>query len=103
MRRRKGKIKVQHTLIEGLSPILERIAEWEEVESIIPGEIRTKGGVSKGGHSLSLKYRTKTGFKLMWRKGVSSQEVFVVCKKGREDDFLMKFREMFGGGGEQRQ
>ncbi len=97
MRRRRGKIKVQHTLVEGLKPILEKIAEWEEVESIIPGEIRTKGGVSKGGSSLSLKYRTKTGFKLIWRKGVSSQEVFVVCKKGREDEFLKRFQKEYGG------
>ena len=102
MRRRRGKIKVQHTLVEGLSPILEKIAEWDEVDSVIPGKIKTKGGVSKGGYSLSLKYRTKTGFKLIWKKGVSSQEVFVVCGKGREDAFLRKFQEEFGGGEQKR-
>lgn len=91
MRRRQGKIKVQHTIIEGLREILEEIARWDCVESIIPGEIKRKGGITKGGKSITLKYRTPTGFKLIWKKGTSAQEVFVVCKKGTEKEFLEKF------------
>jgi len=93
VRRRKEKIKVQHSLVEGLKDVLEEIASWDCVESIIPGEIKSKGGVRKGGKFLSLKYRTPTGFKLIWKKGAVSQEVFVVVKKGQDKEFLKNFQE----------
>mgnify|MGYP001772599320 FL=1 len=80
---RSGKIKVEHTLLEGLSEYLKEIEKWDCVESIIPGRIvrQNKGRGSKG---LFLKYRTISGFKLLYKTGTSVQEVFVVCKDYEE-------------------
>ena len=75
---RNGKIKLEHHILEGLGKYLADMAEWEEVESIIPGRIsrHNKGRGSKG---LFLKYKTLSGYKLLYKNGTSVQEVFVVC------------------------
>jgi len=89
---RSGKIKVEHTLLEGLSEYLKEIEKWDCVETIIPGRIvrQNKGRGSKG---LFLKYRTISGFKLLYKTGTSVQEVFVVCKDYEE--FERRFKETF--------
>ncbi len=91
-RRRKGKLKVEHHLLEGLGEILEKISTWEEVSSVIPGRIvrQNKGRGSKG---LFLKYRTLSGFKALYKNGTSVQEVFIVCKDA--DAFEKRFKEEF--------
>lgn len=89
---RSGKIKVEHTLLEGLSEYLKEIEKWDCVETIIPGRIvrQNKGRGSKG---LFLKYKTISGFKLLYKTGTSVQEVFVVCKDYEE--FERRFKETF--------
>lgn len=89
---RSGKVKVEHTLLEGLSEYLKEIEKWDCVETIIPGRIvrQNKGRGSKG---LFLKYRTISGFKLLYKTGTSVQEVFVVCKDYEE--FERRFKETF--------
>ena len=89
---RVGKLKVEHHLLEGLRDYLKEIEKWECVESIIPGRIvrQNKGRGSKG---LFLKYRTISGYKLLYKSGTSVQEVFVVCKDYEE--FERKFKETF--------
>ena len=91
-RRRSGKLKVEHHLLEGLDKLIGGIAQWEEVESIIPGRIvrQNKGRGSKG---LFLKYRTMSGYKLLYKNGTSVQEVFVVCKD--YEAFEKRFKETF--------
>ncbi|WP_164930811.1 DUF2103 domain-containing protein [Aquifex aeolicus] len=90
---RSGKVKLEHHILEGLEEYLDEIQKWECVESIIPGRIvrQNKGRGSKG---LFLKYRTITGYKLLYKTGTSVQEVFVVCKDYEE--FEKKFKEVFG-------
>ncbi len=92
-RRRSGKLKTEHHLLEGLEEYLSEIGEWEVVESIIPGRIvrQNKGRGSKG---LFLKYRTLSGYKLLYKNGTSVQEVFVVCND--YGLFEKKFKERFG-------
>lgn len=89
---RSGKVKVEHTLLEGLSDYLKEIEKWDCVETIIPGRIvrQNKGRGSKG---LFLKYKTISGFKLLYKTGTSVQEVFVVCKDYEE--FERRFKETF--------
>jgi hypothetical protein len=90
---RKGKVKREHHMLEGLEEILREIGKWECVESIIPGRIaRTNRG--KGSRGIFLKYRTMSGFKVLYKRGTSVQEVFVVCKD--YNDFEKRFRERFG-------
>jgi hypothetical protein len=76
-RGKNSKLKYEHALIEGLRPLLESIASWEEVHSIIPGRIRpTKG--SKQRIRLEIKYSTGTGLKALAKTGTAVQEVFFV-------------------------
>ncbi len=93
MRRRKGKIKREHHMLEGLEEILEEIEKWDCVESIIPGRIvrQNKGRGSKG---IFLKYPTISGYKLLYKTGTSVQEVFVVCNN--YENFEKLFKERFG-------
>jgi hypothetical protein len=73
---RAGKIKREHTVIEGVWPILEELAALERVHSIIPGPISRLN--SKG---LSLTYQrfTETGLRLLAKNGSAVQEVWVVA------------------------
>lgn len=88
---RKGKIKVEHKILEGAENILKEIEKIDCVKSIIPGEIKRTGGKGKTG--LFLKYQTQTGFKFIFRYGTAFQEIFVVCSKGKENEFLDKLKE----------
>ncbi len=91
-RRRKGKLKVEHHLLEGLEKYLAEISEWDIVESVIPGRIvrQNRGRGTKG---LYLKYRTLSGYKLLYKNGASVQEVFVVCSD--QEEFERLFRSKF--------
>jgi len=75
---RKGKIKLEHHLLEGLEEYVQRLSDLASVQSIIPGRIsrQNKGRGSKG---LFLKYETPSGYKLLYKNGTSVQEVFLVC------------------------
>ncbi len=92
-RSRAGKLKVEHHLLEGLEEILLEMEGWKEVDSIIPGRIvrQNRGRGSKG---IFLKYRTLSGYKLLYKNGTSVQEVFIVCSDF--DGFERRFRERFG-------
>ena len=92
-RNRSGKLKTEHHLLDGLESFLSEMEGWDEVESIIPGRIvrQNRGRGSKG---IFLKYRTLSGYKLLYKNGTSVQEVFVVCSD--YDGFEKRFRERFG-------
>jgi hypothetical protein len=76
-RGRSSKLKYEHALIDGLRPLLESVAPWAEIHSIIPGRIRpTKG--CKRRIRLEIKYFTATGLKALAKTGTAVQEVFFV-------------------------
>jgi hypothetical protein len=76
-RDKSSKLKYEHALIEGLRPLLESIAPWEDIHSIIPGRIRRAKG-SKRRIRLEIKYFTGTGLKALAKTGTAVQEVFFV-------------------------
>jgi len=90
-RHRKGKVKIEHHLLEGLEEYLKKLSSFSSVKSIIPGRIvrQNKGTGSKG---LFLKYETPTGYKLLYKNGTSVQEIFVVCDR---EKFLEEFKATF--------
>lgn len=88
--RKKG-VKRQHTVLEGFLSFLESLSEKGFAKSIIPGRISTKGNKATSGRSIvEYQYETKTGVKLILKKGTSVQEVFVVS------DNKEKIKEFFG-------
>lgn len=75
-RYRHRKIKREHTIIEGLLPVLEKISEIDAVQSITPGRINQRSRTGRPG--LFFQYETETGLKLIGRSPTAVQEVFVV-------------------------
>ncbi len=74
---RSDKIKREHTVIKEIGPLLQEVAQFTEVKSVLPGRINQRTG---SGHQpyLQLQYITETGFKLLGKTSSSLQEVFVV-------------------------
>lgn len=87
--RSKG-VKREHNIIQGLLPVLERIAANAEVDAVIPGRIKvTQSTISRV--KLKIQTRTISGLKLGARSGRASQEVFVVTSHpDAVADFLLK-------------
>lgn len=74
--RTKG-VKREHSIINGLLPLLEQIAAQPAVSAVIPGRISVTRGAAPA-LQLRLGPQTMTGFKLTARRGTTAQEVFVV-------------------------
>jgi hypothetical protein len=73
---RDGKIKREHSVIERLWPLLERMAECDLVTSIIPGPISPLNGK---GFEITFQRFTETGLRLLAKNGSAVQEVYVVA------------------------
>ena len=84
---RTRKIKQEHTIIEDIRPLLEKIAKVTIVKSIIPGRINRRSGSGVPAY-LQLKYNTPSGIKLLGKNSSSIQEVFVVTD---EPDRMMNW------------
>lgn len=78
---RAGKIKREHTVIEGVWPILEELAALERVSSVIPGPISR---LHSRGLSLTFQRFTETGLRLLAKNGSAVQEVWVVAPQKEE-------------------
>jgi hypothetical protein len=79
-----GRVVITHsTYVEGLIPLLRRLAEAEGIDTITPAVISRVRG-----RSSSLRLRVSTpitgGYKLLARRGSSAQEVFVVTGWSRD-------------------
>jgi len=91
---RKGKVKLEHHLIEGAEEYIKKLERLQSVKAIIPGRIfrNQKGRGQKG---LFLKYETPSGWKLLLKNGSTIQEIFVVTDDRElfKGEFLTEFGE----------
>ena len=80
-----GRLVINHsTNIEGLIPILEKLALNTNIKTITPAVIsRARGKSSKLIIRLSVK--TINGYKAIARKGKTAQEVFISTDLGKEE------------------
>jgi len=80
-----GRLVLNHsTNIEGLIPILKKLAVNTNIKTITPGVIsRVKGRSSKLIIRLSVK--TINGYKAIARKGKTAQEVFISTDLSKEE------------------
>ncbi len=74
---RTGKIKHEHSIVQGLRPLLERMAACPAIDTIIPGPIGPNH--SPRPFTLTIQYDTETGLKLLAHSGSAVQEVFLVA------------------------
>ncbi len=87
------KIKKEHTIIEGILPLLQDVARITYVKSIIPGRINRRSG-SGMPPQLQLKYNTPSGIKILGKNSKSVQEVFVVTDNAERTITILKAKKM---------
>lgn len=90
MRLRIKKIKREHSIIDGLLNLLQKIEKSEMVQTIVPGRIKPIKGQNS---SLKLVFTTQTdsGLKFIAKGDRAVQEVFIVTDR-KED--LLKFLQI---------
>src|SRR6201996_6046086 len=79
-----GKLKIEHSIIDCLRPILERLLKNEtKVRSVIPGVIRPVRD-AKGLPSIRVTVPTTNGWKAIALSAGARQELFVSTAIGKE-------------------
>ncbi len=85
LRAAKGKLKIEHSIIDGLRPVLERLLDSNgEIRSIIPGVIKPVRD-ARGEPLIRITVPTTNGWKAIALSGGARQELFVSTALTRED------------------
>lgn len=77
LRSNQGKLKVEHSIIENLRPVLERILLHPEIRSIIPGVIRHVRDAKGKQVTIRITVQTQNGWKAIALASGSRQELFI--------------------------
>ncbi len=84
LRTAEGKLKIEHSIIAGLRPALERLLRHNpRIKSVIPGVIRPVRN-ARGAVRLRVTTPTQTGWKVIAFAAGARQEVFVNTTLTRE-------------------
>ena len=83
LRAQQGKLKIEHSIIGGLRPVLEKLIETGHVRSVIPGVIRTVRD-AKGEVKIRVTVQTQNGWKAIALSAGARQELFISTALGRE-------------------
>jgi hypothetical protein len=84
LRTAQGKLKIEHSIIDGLRPVLETLLrENPEIKSVIPGVIRPVRD-ARGKLRLRVTTQTQTGWKALAFSAGARQEVFLNTSLSRE-------------------
>jgi hypothetical protein len=84
LRTAQGKLKIEHSIIDGLRPVLERLlASNPEIRSVIPGVIRPVRD-ARGKIRVRVTTATQTGWKALAFAAGARQEVFLNTHLTRE-------------------
>jgi hypothetical protein len=85
LRAAKGKLKIEHSIIDGLRPVLERLLrDNSEVRSVIPGVIRPVRD-AKGKPNIRVTVPTTNGWKAIALSAGARQELFVSTAMAKEE------------------
>ena len=84
LRTAQGKLKVEHSIIDGLRPVLERLLRNNpEIRSIIPGVIRPVRD-AKGDPTVRITVPTGNGWKGIALSAGARQELFISTALSKE-------------------
>jgi hypothetical protein len=92
LRAEKNRLKIEHSIIDGLRPVLERLLrENAEIRSIIPGVIRQVRD-AKGEPTIRITVPTMNGWKAIALSAGARQELFISTALPKEalDVFLRR-------------
>ena len=84
LRKVQGQLKIEHSIIDGLRDVLERVLEHDEVRSIIPGVIRRVRD-AKGEVKIHVTVPTANGWKAIALSAGARQELFVSTALSKEE------------------
>lgn len=85
LRKAQGKLKVEHSILDGVRDRLERLlAANPEIRSIIPGVIRPVRD-ARGGVRIRVTVPTTNGWKAIALSAGARQELFISTALGREE------------------
>lgn len=77
LRAAQGKLKIEHSIIDGLRPLLERLLrESAEIRSIVPGVIRPVRD-ARGPAVIRITVPTQNGWKAIALSAGARQELFI--------------------------
>lgn len=76
LRTAKGKLKIEHSILDSLRPVLDRLVLREEIRSIIPGVIRPVRD-AKGPVKIHITVPTQNGWKAIGLCNGARQELFI--------------------------
>ena len=84
LRTAQGKLKIEHSILEDLRPVLERLVARDDIRSIIPGVIRPVRD-AKGTVKIRITVPTQNGWKAIGLCNGARQELFVSTTLSQED------------------
>jgi hypothetical protein len=76
LRTGKGKLKIEHSILDNLRPVLDRLVQLDEIRSIIPGVIRPVRD-AKGPVKIRITVPTQNGWKAIGLSNGARQELFI--------------------------
>src|SRR3954471_19136378 len=76
LRTARGKLKIEHSILEDLRPVLERLVAVDDIRSIIPGVIRPVRD-ARGAVKIRITVPTQNGWKAIALANGARQELFV--------------------------
>ena len=83
LRTAQGKLKIEHSILDDLRPVLERLVASEDIRSIIPGVIRPVRD-AKGTVRIRITVPTQNGWKAIGLCNGARQEMFISTALTRE-------------------
>ena len=84
LRKAQGKLKVEHSIIDGVRDVLERLLASDEIRSVIPGVIRRVRD-AKGALSIHITVQTTNGWKAIALSAGARQELFISTALPKQD------------------
>jgi hypothetical protein len=76
LRTAQGKLKIEHSILDDLRPVLLRLVARDDIRSIIPGVIRP-GRDAKGTVKIRITVPTQNGWKCIALANGARQELFI--------------------------
>src|ERR1700722_8972160 len=76
LRTAKGKLKIEHSILDNLRPVLDKLVARSDIRSIIPGVIRPVRD-AKGPVKIHITVPTRNGWKAIGLCNGARQELFI--------------------------
>ena len=84
LRKAQGKLKIEHSIIDGVRDALERLLASDDVRSVIPGVIRPVRD-AKGPVRIRITVQTTNGWKAIALSAGARQELFISTALPKQD------------------